>query len=197
MILGLTGDVGAGKSTLCRVWKDMGAYVIDSDSLAKNLWNLKTIQKKAKIRWGDDFFSCPSSEMSKKIADKIFNDDEEYKFVSELLHKATISRLKKIAEKSDAKWIVVEIPLLFECGVPEWIDKTVYVSASLGKRVERNAIRGWNELELSRREDKLLPREEKMKKADWIIENSGTLKEWEEKGYEFALKILSLTRLVR
>lgn len=180
IILGITGDVGSGKSTLCKTWKEMGAHVLDADRVAKNLWFRKTIQKRASKRWGDNFFECDKVELMKKIADKIFNDEEEYKFATKLLHKITISELKTRAKRSKSQWIVVEIPLLFECGRPDWIDKVVYVTADVKKRAVRNVSRGWNIDELLRREEKLISTDEKLKQADLVLENNGTYEEWIE-----------------
>lgn len=192
MILGLTGDVGAGKSTISRVWREMGAEVFDADSTAKNLWFREDIQKEAEKRWGEGFFSCEESELLKKLADKIFNCDEEYEFASELLHEATIEELKNKALNSSAELVIVEIPLLFECGRPEWIEGVIYVSAPVEKRAERNKSRGWDCEELTRREEHLIPREEKMASADWILVNSGSCEEWIEQGRTMGKSFLKL-----
>ena len=56
--IGLTGDVGAGKSTLCKEWAAMGARVIDSDSVARSLWDDPQIQREAEKRWGAGFFNA-------------------------------------------------------------------------------------------------------------------------------------------
>ncbi|MFA7366258.1 MAG: dephospho-CoA kinase, partial [Synergistaceae bacterium] len=85
LTVGLTGDVGAGKSTLSRVWKDMGATVIDADRVARDMWDLPEIRKKASERWGSDFFEGDQRSVFAKIAAKIFSEEEEYEFVSDLL----------------------------------------------------------------------------------------------------------------
>ena len=56
LTVGLTGDVGAGKSTLARVWEEMGATVIDADRVARDMWKDPDVQRKAAERWGSDFF---------------------------------------------------------------------------------------------------------------------------------------------
>ena len=78
LTLGLTGDVGAGKSTLCSVWRSMGISVFDADTVAREMWRSEDVQKKACFRWGDDFFDGEWKSVLKKIADKIFNSKEEY-----------------------------------------------------------------------------------------------------------------------
>ncbi|MDD4159796.1 MAG: dephospho-CoA kinase [Synergistaceae bacterium] len=196
LTVGLTGDVGAGKSTLSRVWEEMGATVIDADRVARNMWMLPDVQKKAAERWGGDFFSGGNKTVFAKIAEKIFSDEEEYKFVSGLLHPATISAIEGILRNAHG-WIVVEIPLLFECGRPEWIDCVVYASASAEKRAERNVSRGWDAGEILRREIRLMSREEKIKMSDWVLENSGSMEEWESKARELGYILIERERYSR
>ncbi|MEG1823999.1 MAG: dephospho-CoA kinase [Cloacibacillus sp.] len=176
-IIGLTGDVGAGKSTLCSVWRVLGAHIIDADSAARALWDAPDVRCEAEKRWGEGFFDAPRRELYSKIAQKIFTDEEEYKFAAELLHKRTNAQIKAEALASGGV-VVVEIPLLYECGDDEWLDYVIYAAAPLARRAERNAKRSWNAEEIKRRESKLLPREEKMKRADKIVTNSGTEEEW-------------------
>lgn len=196
LTVGLTGDVGAGKSTLSRVWKEMGATVIDADRVAREMWKLTDVQKKTAERWGSDFFEGDQKYVFAKIAEKIFSDEREYEFVSELLHPATIAAIEDIVKNANG-WIVVEIPLLFECGRPKWLDYVVFASASLQKRVERNASRGWDAAEIKRRENRLMAREEKLRMSDWVLDNSGTKDEWEAKASELGKIFLEKERSSR
>ena len=196
LTVGLTGDVGAGKSTLSKVWEEMGAAVIDADRVARDMWQLPDVQKRASERWGSDFFEDDQKSVFAKIAEKIFSDEREYEFVSDLLHPATIAAIEEIVKNADG-WVVVEIPLLFECGRPKWMDFVVFASASAEKRVERNASRGWDAAEIKRRESRLMPRDEKIRMSDWVLENSGTKEEWEAKARELGNIFLEKERSSR
>ena len=149
-IIGLTGDVGAGKSTLCSVWREMGARVIDADTVARSMWDRADVRAEAEARWGA------------------------------LIHRRTGEELKKLAREAEG-WTIVEIPLLYEGGHDSWLDYVVYAAAPFDKRVARNAKRNWNAEEVARREAKLLPGEEKMAKADFVLVNDGTEDEWKQK----------------
>jgi dephospho-CoA kinase len=196
LTIGLTGDVGAGKSTLCRVWSGMGATVLDADTVARDMWKLPDVQQAAAERWGGGFFEGEWKSVLAKIASKIFTNDAEYAFASQLLHGATIKELKRRVDSSSG-WVVVEIPLLYECGVPDWFDGVVFAAASVEKRIERNKKRNWDANEVRRRDAKLMPREDKIKRADWVLENSGTLAEWEQKARSLGEMFLQMNRAKR
>ncbi len=191
-IIGLTGDVGAGKSTLCSVWRRMGARVIDADTVARSMWDAPEVRAEAEKRWGAEFFREPDHKaLWSKIAAKIFTDEEEYKFASALIHRRTGVELQMEARRDDG-WTVVEIPLLYEGGHDEWLDYVVYAAAPFEKRVERNAKRNWNAEEVARREAKLMSSEEKMGKADFTLVNDGTEEEWMEKARELGERLRRL-----
>lgn len=181
LTVGLTGDVGAGKSTLSQIWREMGALIIDADDVAKNQWEDPYVRRLASLRWGEDFFTGEKRYVYMKISAIIFSNEKEYKFATQLIHEATFKDIERILDETDAGWVVLEIPLLYESGHYEWLDYVVYASAPLEKRIQRNRARGWDAKELERRERWLLPREIKIAHADFIIENNGTLDEWEEK----------------
>ncbi len=191
-IIGLTGDVGAGKSTLCAVWREMGARVVDSDTVARSMWDRADVRCTAEKRWGEGFFDEPDKKrLWAKIAAKIFNDEEEYKFASSLIHGYVRKALEE-AVRGARGWVVVEIPLLYEGGYDKWLDYVVYAAAPFDKRVARNSKRNWNAAELSRREAKLLPGAQKAEKADFVLVNEGTEEEWKEKARLLGEKLKSL-----
>jgi len=191
--IGLTGDVGAGKSTLCQVWKSMGAEIIDADTIARDMWKLPEVQKKAEKKWGKGFFNAEWKEVCAKIAAKIFSNEDDYDFASQLLHAATAKEIKKRL-RSETGLVITEVPLLFENGGYKWCDGVVYAAATLKKRAERNKSRGWNRKEVKRREAKLMPRKEKIARADWVLKNNGTIEEWESKARELGNVFIGLLR---
>jgi dephospho-CoA kinase len=72
---------------------------------------------------------------------------------------------------------IVEIPLLFETGVPPWVTDTMFVTASKETRANRCRKRGWSEAEMAKRESFFLASEERMKRSDYVIRNDGSLEE--------------------
>lgn len=179
-IVGLTGDVGAGKSTLCSELAACGACIIDADSVARALWDDPDIRRAAEERWGKGFFDVPRKEMYARIAAKIFGNDAEYDFASKLLHKKTMENIVSQAESAGGT-VVAEIPLLYEGGYEKLVDFVVYAACGFEERVGRNAKRSWNAEEIARREAHLLPRGEKIARADLVLVNDGSEEEWRKK----------------
>lgn len=176
LVVGLTGDVGAGKSSAARIWKGLGAMVIDADRVAKDLWEDPEILTHAVRRWGRGILDSSGRLLPSQVAGIVFENRDEYRWLCDLLHPGTRSEMERRAESAGG-WIVAEIPLLFENGVPWWVDMTVYVTASLECRIDRNAHRDWDEAEIRRRESWFMPTEKKVTLADRVIENTGTLEE--------------------
>lgn len=174
LVLGVTGDVGAGKSTVTKIFQEFGAHVIDADGITHEIWKRPEVLHKAIVKWGEDILLPDGRIDAPGIASRVFTDEDDYKWLCSLLHPLVRSEMEK--RVSDLEGLVVaEIPLLFENGVPSWIDLTCYVRTSMERRLSRNRTRGWDQEEIRRREKFLLPREEKMGKADLIIDNESDL----------------------
>ena len=179
----LTGDVGAGKSTLLREWSTLGASVINTDSIAKEQWSRAEVISAAAARWGDSIITDGEPDYA-RIAGFAFSDGEEFNFVNSLIHPFTIAEVdRRLA--SLRGWVVVEVPLLFESGMHHGFDCVVYVTASDSLRVARNTVRGWSGDEIERRERFLMPREDKERLSDIVLNNDGDRDLWLKRAGEW------------
>lgn len=185
----LTGDVGAGKSTMLAVWREMGANVISADDVAKAQWRRDEVRRAAETRWGVGLYDERGEPIFAAIAERAFASREDTDFANALIHPRTVAEIDRL-RAAPAPWAAVEIPLVFETGVPDWADCVVYAAAPMELRASRNVSRGWDEREIARREDKMMPRERKMAMADVVVENTGDIKRWQavarELGERFA-----------
>ena len=168
-VTAITGDIGAGKSTVAKIFEEMGALRIDADQIVKELWRSEEIISKAAERWGVQIIEGENVKLG-AIADIIYNDANENRFACELLHPKVMQIIEDRIKVADG-WIVVEIPLLFEYGIPAWVNRTIFVTAPQIDRERRCYSRGWNEFEIKRREFFLLSSEERIKKSDFLIIN--------------------------
>lgn len=185
LALGVTGDVGAGKSTLTRLWGEMGASVIDADHIVRDLWLRPSVVAGAVSLWGKEILDEEGRVRPSAVASIAFGSREEYRRLNGLIHPLVRIEMNRRASCLEG-WVVAEIPLLFETGPPEWVDVSVYVTSPERARIERNAFRGWTPGEIERREAFLLSSREKKKRADIVIENDGDLGALTEKAQEMA-----------
>lgn len=191
MAAALTGDVGAGKSTVARVWRAMGIDVADSDAIARAMWSDPEIERAARRRWGEGIYDEAGQPVFRAIADKVFRDERERAFANDMLHPRVYARLAGMAQASCGLF-VAEIPLLFEAGVPEWVDCVIYASAPLDARAARNTSRNWDMSEIERREKNLMSSEKKRAMSDELLFNSGTIEEWEDKARELGRRLVRM-----
>jgi dephospho-CoA kinase len=151
--------------------------VFDADAVVKDLWKDPDILNRAVLRWGRRILKEDGTADFKAIAAILFEDPNnpvENEFAGSLLHPRVTAVLKERAERAGG-WCVLEIPLLFEVGVPEWVDRTVFVTAPLPLRLDRASARSWDEKELARRDAFFLPSDRRAPMADHVVCNDGSM----------------------
>ncbi len=169
--VGLTGEVGAGKSTVARWFRDHGAVTVSADGLVKEFWAETWLQDLARDRWGSCVFSGQAIDY-RAVASIVFSDPQEYRWLCDIVHPAVRARIEQSLPSRGL--VIAEIPMLFEShgGYP-WMDGVIFVTAPAELRARRNAQRGLDSAELLRREQFFLSREERMGCSDWILDNGG------------------------
>ena len=187
-VMAISGDVGAGKSTVAKLFESLGGFLIDADRVVAELWKTPEMTAAAVGRWGEAILGESGYVLHKPIAERIFNDREEYDWVTGLLHPRVMEEIRRRVETS--RWSVVEIPLLFETGVPPWVTVTLFVTASRETRAGRCRGRGWSEAEMAERESFFLPSEERMARSDYVIQNDGGLEELKKAAEEVYAKAI-------
>jgi dephospho-CoA kinase len=176
--MAITGDVGAGKSTVSGILQSKGWALIDADRIVAGLWRTSGVIDAAVERWGEGILDNGAVTHS-KVGALIFNDMAEYDWAMGLIHplvkKEMLLRVEEL--KGEGGPIAAEIPMLFEAGVASWVTLKTFVTASREVRLKRCAARGWDEAEVSRRESFFMPSNERMALSDFVIRNDGTLDE--------------------
>jgi len=194
LVVGLTGDVGAGKSTVSSIWASAGAKVLDADAIVAELWRSEELVSAAVGRWGKSILGPSGYPDHAAISELVFENDEEYRWICDTVHPVARRELyRRVQELSG--WVVVEIPLLFENGVPDWIDFTVYVEAPEIVRISRNATRGWDAREVHRRQERLMTTEKKRHMADVLLVNDGSLHNLSEKAMALARRFIDASSI--
>ena len=182
IIVGLTGSVGTGKSTVTKFLGQLGAYIIDWDELAWAVVRPYSKAWKGIIEYfGKDFLNEDFTINRRKLAEMVFSDKEKVAKLNQIVHPEVFKEDERITNEiksrdSDAL-IIKDIPLLFELNRPIFVDKIVVVSASEQTQLRRLGERGMSRQDAKSRIKSQLPLEEKTKSADFVINNDGSLEE--------------------
>jgi len=179
LLVGLTGGIGAGKSTVARLLGARGAAVIDADDLARRAVAPGTIGFERVVRsFGPEILSDDGDIDRRRLADIVFADDERRRELEAIVH-PEVARLfaEAVEPRRDTTDVVVyAVPLLVEAGLAEAFDLVVAVVASADRRVARvSSERGMDEGEIRRRIATQASDEERARAADVLLDNDGDL----------------------
>lgn len=172
MKVGITGGIGSGKSTVCRLFAQRGVAVYDSDAAAKRLMT-ENPELRAGIaaRFGAEAYAGGALNRS-YLAGKVFSDPEALADLNALVHPVVMADFSAWAERQAGSYVILESAILFEAGLEDSVDRTVAVLAPLELRVERTCRRDGCDPEAVRRriaaqaDDDLL-----REKADYTLVN--------------------------
>jgi len=182
-VIGITGNIGTGKSTVLQMLERLGAYVVDADRLAH-----ETMSKGSSV-WQaivDEFGAgvlSPEGEIDRqKLGGIVFDDPEALRRLEAIVHPAVKARVAELMAQADAEIVVIEAIKLIEAGMHEQVDELWVVSCDPQQQVARLAAqRGMSEDEVRRRLAAQSPEESKLALADVVIDNSGTVEEtWQQ-----------------
>jgi dephospho-CoA kinase len=177
--VGLTGGIAAGKSEALKALERIGAATLSTDSVVHELLTTGEVHDKLVERFGDKV--APNGEIDRgAVADHVFSDDEQRKWLEELLWPRVGERMFAWREEVDhadppPRAAVVEVPLLFESGMEQAFDKTIAVVADESIRNERAGSRGHRGVES--RTSRQLSQDEKAQRADIVVHNDGSLED--------------------
>jgi dephospho-CoA kinase len=170
LAVALTGGIAAGKSEALRAFARHGAAVISSDDVVHRLYREdEGLQAALRERWGERVFH--DGDVDREAVGRIvFADRAELAWLEAELHPRVRAATEKWLREQTAEVAVAEIPLLYETGGEERFDRVVVVTAPPEVRESRRGV-------LAEREDRLVPEEEKVRRADYCYVNDGTLEE--------------------
>jgi len=182
IIVGLTGSVGTGKSTVTNFFRELGAYMIDWDELARKATRPHSKAWKEIVEYfGEGILNADLSINRRKLAEIVFSDKEKLAKLNEIVHPKVFEEDARITDEirsHDPDALVIkDIPLLLELSRPISVDKVIVVSASEQTQLRRLEEKGMSPEDARNRIRSQLPLKEKIKSADFVIDNDGPLKE--------------------
>lgn len=173
MIVGLTGGIGTGKSTVAKLFAMLGAKVFNSDDNAKQQYFVPEIKQQIINLLGTECYLDDKTINKKYISHKIFSDTSILKKLNTIIHPAVVNDFKQFASKNAHSLIIKESALLVETGLNKGLDKIIVVTSPIELRIERVMKRdGLSRVEVERKIKSQLNDEEKLKFADFVINNN-------------------------
>ncbi len=182
-LIGLTGGMGAGKSTALKALERLGAAVQSSDAVVHELYKGTKLRDAVIARWGEEV--APGGTVDRAaLARRAFADDQGRAWLEATVWPMVGERMARWLEQARAldpspRAIVIEVPLLFEAGMEGTYDATIAVVASEPLREQRAAERG--HALTAERAARQLTQEEKAQRATYVVQNDGSVQDLERK----------------
>ncbi len=184
LVVGLTGGIGSGKSTVAGMLAERGAVVIDADRLARDAVAPGTAGFDAvRSRFGDAVIASDGALDRAALARIVFADGEARAALEAIVHPEVRRRIAETvaAHAGTDDVVVVDSPLLIETGAHEGLEVVVVVTAPIAERVARLAARGMSEEDVLARDAAQMPLEEKAALADVVLDNDASLTDLEDR----------------
>jgi dephospho-CoA kinase len=176
--VGLTGGIGSGKSAVAGMLREMGVPVIEADDLVRELSRAgEPVYDEIVQAFGREILAENGEIDRARLAGVVFGSPEKLERLNRIVHPRVLERTERwIGERrrEGAALVVVEAPLLVEAGFHRRLDRLVVVWCRPEQQIERLSGRGMSREEAEQRIAAQMPVEEKMRLADYLIDNSGT-----------------------
>ena len=193
MIIGLTGSIASGKSTVSSMLKRKGYPIVDADEIARLVVEPGTsVIQKIREEFGQEVLKEDGSLNREKLGERIFGDQKDRDKLNAIIHpaiRAEMLRQKETHLANGANTVVMDIPLLFESKLQSFVDKIIVVSVASETQKKRLISR--NELTEKEAENRIksqLSMDFKEANADAVIDNNGTLEETEKQLQSILIK---------
>jgi dephospho-CoA kinase len=179
-LIGLTGNIGSGKSTVARLLAAKGAAIVDADALARQATDDPQVLAAIAQQLGSELVRGGQLDRA-ATARRVFANPEARRRLNSIVHpwvrRAMAAQVATLlASPEPPPVIILDIPLLYESGLEPTVDAVIVVNASLERRIERVTARGLLSAdEVRARNAAQLPLAEKVARADFVVDNEGDL----------------------
>ncbi len=176
IILGLTGTFGSGKTTVAKFFRSFGAKIIDADKIAHEIIQPGSGVYKEIIRaFGKTIVRQDGTVDRRKLSNIVFGNKGLLRELNQITHPKIIRMIKKKIRSCRKKIIVLDAPLLLEAGLRKLVDKLIVVKINQDKLIKRiQSKTSLNKTDILKRIHSQLPLQDKVRVADFVIDNNGT-----------------------
>jgi dephospho-CoA kinase len=183
LCFGLTGGVACGKTTLARYFQDLGAHIIDADCVGHELIEPGHVAYQEIFeRFGKEILDSGGRIDRKKLGSKVFADSQQLRLLNAIVHPRIIARTQELAAEqrrpNPHAVVILDAALIFESGLDSTLRKVMVAWCRPEQQMERlMAKTGLSREDAERRIQAQMPVEEKRRRADYLIDCSGTLEQ--------------------
>lgn len=186
LLAGLTGGMGSGKTSAAACFKTLGAHVIDADEICRELVQPgQPAWKEIIDLFGEDVLNPDQTLNRKKLAALVFEDEHKKKLLEKILHPKVFAEEEKtydrIRQNDPQAIVIVDAALLIESGNFKQMDQVIVITCDRETQIQRAMKRGnFSREDVESRIQSQMNQEEKIKYADHVLDNSGTLQQLKE-----------------
>lgn len=180
-VYGITGNIGSGKSSVARMFEELGARIIDADEVARSVVEPgEPAWKEIVNEFGNDVLEAGGGINRKRLAEIVFSDETRRNKLNDITHPRIKERIRSLLreyKQAGAAVVMIEATLIVERGgLRELLNGLIVVTAEEETQIERLVReKGYTREEAVSRLGAQMPAEEKIKHGDYVIDNSGTL----------------------
>lgn len=177
LIIGLTGGIGCGKSAVSEMFSDLGVPVLDADQVARDVVEPKSSAlEEIRKRFGNQIIDHQGQLDRTQLREVVFSDPQAKADLEQILHPKIRQRMRQWVEQQTAPYVILVIPLLFETGQHKQMNRVLVVDAPESLQIERVCTRDNSSVESAQAIiNSQISRQQRLKLADDVIENTGTL----------------------
>lgn len=178
MVIGLTGRIGSGKTTIANIFERHNSFIIDADIIGQGA--LEEKQGEIIKAFGKEIIK--NGRIDRKIlADIVFSNKDKLKRLNKITHPLIIKEIKERVKNSKSTLTIIVAPFLIETGLHSLVDKTILVVCEKEKILKRMKRKGWEVSDVLRRMENQPPDDKRIPFSDIIIDNNGSLSSLERK----------------
>ncbi|MEK6727451.1 MAG: dephospho-CoA kinase [Candidatus Omnitrophota bacterium] len=194
IILGITGGLGSGKSTVAELFKTFGAEVIDADRLShESIAPGGKCYNKAIKTFGTKILRSDKKIDRVKLGGIVFGNEELLKKLNNIIHPEVIKEIRGRIKESKSRAIVLDVPLLIESGLINLADKLIVVKIKRSAQIKRVKVKtSLTESNILRRINSQISLRVKARLADFVIDNSGTIRQTKKQAKDIWKSLCSL-----
>lgn len=175
-VIGLTGNIGCGKSTVAHMFEDLGVEVIEADRIGHQLLEKEKIKKRVVSIFTESILNGKGNISRKKLRNLVFKDKKKLELLNSILHPLMVKEIKKKIRMSRSNLIIIDAAVLLEAGWDSLVDKILVVTTPYHTQLKRIKDQSdFSAVEIKGIMEAQFSQSEKTKRSNFVIENEGSV----------------------